>query len=333
MKTATAGVLLRRWTVSLATISLFVAACAAPASSTPSATTDGSSLATASMATPALHPTGRIVFERWDVGSDSTAVHVANADGTDVHELFARGAEMPHWSPDARNVSIFCCDNGMAAHLVEVATGDFQEFASPDSAIEAHCGPWSADGKQLLCEGFGVDDSKLNGVYAIRSSDGKALARLTSDPNGDDLPGSFSPDGSHMVFTRMGPAGNFALFVTDFHGTVMRITEFGSVGIGFFGRYSPDGSQILFASAQDGGIWVVRPDGSELRELFRDNAGRFAVTPTWSPDGNQIMFALSSSVDLSSHPSTGIYVIDASGQNLTEVLPPDVYQANPDWTE
>jgi Tol biopolymer transport system component len=333
MKTATAGVLVRQWSVSVATISLVVAGCAAPASSTPSATTDGSSHPTASMESPALHPTGRIVFERLDAESGSTAVYVANADGTDVQELFARGAEMPHWSPDARIVSIFCCDNGNAAHLVDVATGDFKEFASPDSAIEAHCGPWSADGAQLLCEGFGVDDSKLNGVYAIRSSDGKALARLTSDPNGDDLPGSFSPDGSHMVFTRIGPGDNFALFVTDFHGTVKRITEFGSVDIGFFGRYSPDGSLILFASALDGGIWVVRPDGSDLHELFRDDAGRFSVTPTWSPDGSQIMFALSSSVDLSSHPPTGMYVIDASGQNLTEVLPPDIYQANPDWTE
>jgi Tol biopolymer transport system component len=326
--------LLRRCTASLV-ITLVIAGCAAPASSSPPAPSPASPVPSDSLTSPALRPTGRIVFERWDPATDSTSVFVANADGTDPRELFTHGAEMPHWSPDGKTVSIFCCDNGMAAHLVDVTTGDFHEFASPDPAIEAHCGPWSADGAQLLCEGFGIDEPKLNGVYAMRSSDGKGLTRLTSSPNGDDLPGSFSPDGSHMVFTRtrQGGPSNFALFVTDFHRSVKRISEFGSVGIGFFGRYSPDGSQILFASAKDGGIWVVGPDGSGLHEVFHDDGGGVAVTPTWSPDGSQIMFALSSSVDLLSRPPAGMYVIDASGQNLTQVLPPDVYQANPDWTK
>jgi Tol biopolymer transport system component len=36
------------------------------------------------------------------------------------------------------------------------------------------------------------------------------------------------------------------------------------------------------------------------------------ITPTWSPDGSQIMFALDPIADDFQHPSNGIYVIDAT---------------------
>jgi Tol biopolymer transport system component len=292
----------------------------------------------ASAASPAaanLHLSGRIVFERWDATQGKTAVFIANADGNSERQLFARGAEMPHWSPDRKTVSVFCCDDGMVAHLIDVASGAFHEFPPPDPEIEAHCGPWSADGGQLLCESFGTKDRARNGVYAIRSTDGKGLTQLTSSPNGDDLPGSESPDGKRIVFNRAETTGSkFALFVADLGGkAVKQITPWGSVDIGFHGRFSPDGSHILFPSADDGGLWVVGPDGSDLHEVYRDTQGRWAITPTWSPDGKWIMFGLAPSGDISSHPATGLYVVDGQGKNLAEIRPADSYQSDPDWAQ
>lgn len=52
--------------------------------------------------------------------------------------------------------------------------------------------------------------------------------------------------------------------------------------------WSPDGSQIAFASNRDGGgVFVVRPDGRGIRKLT-STRGR---TPEWSPDGSEIVFA------------------------------------------
>ena len=54
------------------------------------------------------------------------------------------------------------------------------------------------------------------------------------------------------------------------------------------GIYSPDGAWIAFdahTSGQDSSIFIMRRDGSELRELVRNGA-----QPCWSPDGARIAF-------------------------------------------
>ena len=300
----------------------------------PSQAQTPSSPSAASPAAASLHLSGRILFERWDVTQGKTAVFLANADGSSERQLFARGAEVPHWSPDRKTVSVFCCDDGMVAHLIDVASGAFHEFPPPDPEIEAHCGPWSADGGQLLCESLGIKDRARNGVYAIRSTDGKGLTQLTSSPNGSDYPGSESPDGKKLVFTRADPTGStYALFVADLGGkAVKQITPWGTIEF-VSARFSPDGSQILFPSADDGGLWVVGPDGSDLHEVYRDTQGRWAITPTWSPNGKWIMFGLAPSGGLSSHPVTGLYIVDGQGKNLAQILPADSYQSDPDWAQ
>jgi Tol biopolymer transport system component len=49
-------------------------------------------------------------------------------------------------------------------------------------------------------------------------------------------------------------------------------------------RWSPDGTKIVFADF-GGVIWNIAPDRSKLTQVFKDRDGRYAVTPTWSPDG------------------------------------------------
>ena len=51
--------------------------------------------------------------------------------------------------------------------------------------------------------------------------------------------------------------------------------------------WSPDGKLIAFASSRgDGGIYVVRPDGSGMRRLFTGAASNV----DWSPDGRRLAF-------------------------------------------
>lgn len=153
------------------------------------------------------------------------------------------------WSPDGTEVAIFCCGDGMAAHLVNTGTGDLRTLPPPDPTLETYCGgPWSPDGTRLTCESFGMDDPSRNGIYSIRSSDGGGLKRITSVPRGDDLPGDYSPDGDQLVFVRADRNGPLGVFVTNVDGTgLQRMTPSGMIidDSGFAGRWSPKGDQIL----------------------------------------------------------------------------------------
>ena len=72
--------------------------------------------------------------------------------------------------------------------------------------------------------------------------------------------------------------------------------------------------------------------GQHLTELYKDSKGRFAVSPTWSPSGGQIMFALDPIADEFSHPVNGLYVINSDGKTgMTQVLGGQDFKREPDW--
>lgn len=92
--------------------------------------------------------------------------------------------------------------------------------------------------------------------------------------------------------------------------------------------WSPDGQWITFRSNTDGPygaygrIWVVRSDGTGLRQLTPETPEyTFDDDPNWSPDGQRILFGRSGK----------LYTIELDGTGLTEVL--GSYTANgPAWS-
>jgi dipeptidyl aminopeptidase/acylaminoacyl peptidase len=289
-----------------------------------------------------LGPNGQIVFQRLDRKLGGTAIYAVNPDGSHLRRLFARRAEFPHWSPDGGKVSIFCCDDGMAAHIVDADTGSFRELAPPDPTLEVHCGLWSPDGRRMPCESYGITDPGRNGVYSIRTSDGGGLERITTNPGGADTPGDYSPDGKRLVFVRQDPTGRVGLFVTNLDGGGLQelptpglIVEFGF----FAGSWSPSGNKILLAArtAPDHrrAIWVVNADGSGLRQLpialpcggaSSDPTSISCFDPGWSPDGSKIVFTGATA----NGPQSSIYTVNADGGGLFRVTR-GLADSLPDW--
>ena len=261
-----------------------------PGSSTPSS---------ASSAPSAL--SGRIVFNRGDVGAGDSSLYTMNPDGSDVTLLFERGASNARWAPDGSTISFFCCDDGMAAHFVDPDTESFRETAPPDPALETHCGfAWSPDGKRLPCETYGVDDPKRNGIYTIRVSDGGGLTRITSNPGGGDIPGDYSPDGKRLVFVRSKNDRPMGLFVINVDGSgLRRLTPKNMIldESGFAGSWSPSDEILIVAHEGAGGpkrIWIVNVDGGAPRPLPIKLTCEFGCySPSWSPDGKSIVFVRS----------------------------------------
>src|SRR5215213_4263049 len=212
---------------------------------------------------------GRIVFTRYDVTVGGVVSYTMNPDGSRVRQLFFNGhSEWPHWSPDGTQIAIFCCDDGMAAHIVQPDTGSFRELPPVRPDLEEHCGfAWSPNAQRLACGTFGLTDPRETGIWTIRSSDGGGLRQINSNPGGEDSPGDFSPDGRRLVFARLDADGKaIGLFVANIDGSgIRRLTPRGMVLDGFGGSWSPTRNQILFVAQTDSGhrnaIWEVNADG------------------------------------------------------------------------
>ena len=300
-----------------------------------------------SVATQASGLEGRIVFMRGDPSEGVLAgdgvTYTVNADGSDERQLFSDGGSPgPSWSPDGSQIAIFCCDNGMAAHLLDPDTEDLREFPPPDPTVETHCGlAWSPDGTHLACEGFGVDDPSGNGIYSIGVSDSGGLSRITTNPGGDDIPGEYSPDGDRLVFVRIPDEGKVGIFVTDLTGDVVhRISPPGViVDDSFGGRWSPIDDRILFVvrDTEDHhkAIWVVNADGSAPHRLqissgcggpLSDSKSFGCYSPNWSPDGRWIVFVRSDP----DGSEENLWIVNADGSGLVQLTDGGTDDL-PDW--
>jgi Tol biopolymer transport system component len=91
--------------------------------------------------------------------------------------------------------------------------------------------------------------------------------------------------------------------------------------------WSPDGSRIAFARADDStscGIYVMNANGSGLARLTTACGD---ITPAWSPDGGRIAFGKWTLGSL----STGIYVMTADGSGVTR-LTESLHDEYPAWS-
>lgn len=263
---------------------------------------------------------GQITFGRYDPAVGDQVTYVVNPDGSHLRAVIPGAAtlgECPRWSPDGTEMATCGSPNGGSTRIVDPDTGSFRDLAMPDPKLFTGCDIWSPDGKRLACESFGKNDPTLNGIYTIRTSDGRGLTRITSNPGGDDIPGDYSPNGKKIAFGRTDPGrpegANQAVFVGHLDHGVRRITPW-HLGA-CCGSWSPDGQWILFAGG--GSLYVVHPDGTELSRIRLHTGGRryYAFHPAWSPDGTMIVVSLFIFED----QELDIYTANADGTNLFQV--------------
>jgi len=291
-------------------------------------------------------PNGQIAF-----GRDDGQIFIINPDGTNEHELtLPYPAINPVWSPDGSKLllNVFAPNLPVRPVTVDPDGSDLNLLTVPQapSDMDIVCRAWSPDGTRLLCQGQIFEgDHSLDGIYTIRASDGGDLTRLTVNPypptgefGGGDLPGDYSLDGARFVFMRAKPGADpnarhqrGALFVANTDGTGLRqITPYGLANSHDDGipRWSPDGTEILFAGAH-GSLFVVHPDGTGVRAIPLDTGGGFsyAVSPGWSPDGTSIVFNLF----LDTTEQVDLYTARSDGSDVTKVADAPNFEDNADW--
>ena len=201
------------------------------------------------------------------IGPSSSELYIANADGTGERKLFT-------------------------------ATG-FDYHAS-----------YAADGRWIVFTSERDGLGQAN-IYRARP-DGTELERLTDSPALDDQ-GALSPDGTQLAFVSTRETQTANIWVLDLRTRQLRslTRQPGVQGDpakpnGFFRpAWSPDGKWIAFSSdrntewrghssgagwehVQELSVYVIRPDGTELRRVTQP--GISAGAPKWSPDGTRVIF-------------------------------------------
>jgi Tol biopolymer transport system component len=282
-------------------------------------------------------PNGQILFGKFKPFLDDTATFTVDPDGSDVERFYPGASEDPHWSQDGSKIALLACLNpptcNTAAAIVDVDSGRVRGLSMPDPTLFTACSVWAPEAHRLACEGLSDNHPRRNGIYSIRTRDGRGLKRITSNPGGEDQPGDYSPDGTQIVFLRTDPdrasGVNQALFVKTIDGGGRRrITPWGLSEEP--GSWSPDGTQILFAG--NGRLYVVRPDGSDISRIAlpRTRPRSFAYDPSWSPDGTEIVFAMYVP-GASGKYQSDIYTANADGSDVEQVTDDRFSDHSPDW--
>jgi Tol biopolymer transport system component/DNA-binding winged helix-turn-helix (wHTH) protein len=142
---------------------------------------------------------------------------------------------------------------------------------------------WSPDGRFVA---YSSDRGGKFDVWVQQVSGGEAV-RVTKG-SGHNWQPDWSPDGKYIAYRSEGSDGGlFVIPALGGAGLERRITTFG-----YYPRWSPDSSQLLFQTGQlisFSKFFAVKLDGSDPHEVLSNLTARvMAISAAWHPDGKRI---------------------------------------------
>ena len=279
----------------------------------------------------------------------TSGLWVANADGTDAHELLVNAGRRPTtiaWSADGSRL-LYHDD-----HLLWTDPSGFEQQAFPnESYCEVPCSgvegfALSPDGARLGFVRYSLDVEASSVVAIMDLATGVVteleLTRATNPAvappcnvaacQGQNESPRWSPDGTRLVFARhgIGPSDEngftrSTVFTVRADGSDLRQIvpmELDALDP----EWSLDGLRIVFVSAialpsddpeafpQNLDIYVVSADGSGLRRLTSDGV---SIRPNWTSDG-RVVFARSLR-DAQNREIFELWIMDADGGNARQL--------------
>jgi Tol biopolymer transport system component len=159
----------------------------------------------------------------------------------------------------------------------------------------------------------------------IINPDGSDFRQITDSPTGNSY-ASLSPDGKYVIFVGK-PDKTTEILELDLQtGDIQQLTDLG-VSIGS-PEISPDNKYILFtyrAENQASQVWIMERDGGHPGEFYSE-AGKDVHDATWSPAGDEILFAMGRG------ENNQLYIIDRDGDGLRLINSEIDTRGHSDWS-
>ncbi len=227
---------------------------------------------------------GKIAYQSNEDGD--WELFVMRADGKGKKKLTENKAsdEYPRWSYDGKWIAFVSDrDGNKEIYRMEVSSQKTERLT--DHPAEDLDPDWSPKGTHLVLTSKrdGKDD-----LYLLEIAT-KKVERLT-DNKGRNALASFSPDGKKLAFTSNRLVG-WSIYLLD-----LETKETKKIFSGWGAcrpDWSSDGKWLSFVSQQDDGkgdIYVMRPDGSEVKRITSTDA-TYDYFPSWSGDNKHIVFS------------------------------------------
>jgi Tol biopolymer transport system component len=236
---------------------------------------------------------GRISFARFDPELGAFSIWAANPDGTHQRRLTHLPSHFSDWSPDGRRIA-FDFEDDTGVHIATMNPNGHRVRQLTFGPAIQEIPDWSPDGRWIAFNAapvFPGEPGFHTDIWIMRA-DGSHKRQLTRGAF-DDEP-VFSPDGRRIAFgrrTQDADIPEIAIYVMNRDGTHQREVVPETLGLAH-PDWSPDGRWIAFNIAPEvpgGGVMAVRPDGSGLHVIRRNNSRWEVYKPTWSPDGRKLL--------------------------------------------
>ena len=213
------------------------------------------------------------------VGVDHSWVVAADGMGQPVDlGAFSDGSWGPTWSPDGQHLalaaeqSLWIVDRD-GKDATKVTHGAYGEVGSKGEAAE-----WSPDGTLLLFSAG--DPGGYHEVFVVGLDGGpeRLISRGTANADG----GTWSPDGTHIAYMRMGIGAGPFLAITDRSGSTMRFLP--GHYAWFQPAWSPDGTKLIVTDDRPGPDNVPGPAVRVILDAVGDASPVEIPAPGITPD-------------------------------------------------
>jgi dipeptidyl aminopeptidase/acylaminoacyl peptidase len=253
---------------------------------------------------------GRLAFVREPCSPPcmlASYIVVASANGTGQREV-ASGAT-PEWSPDGsalaftgeNEIDIARADGTHVAPIVRCAGPTCVSVSSPT---------WSPNGRQIAFEGqyhSGTSPKELHVDIWIANADGSSPHAVTSCRRPEcvsNFAPSWSPQGDQIAMWSMVRCGDHwgpSLRILDLPGGSVRSLVSCTSSEGARIAWSPSGHQLAYeanTANKTANIFTISPmRGPRTQVTSCDGTQcRWAFYPSWSPDGQWLLFATKAEV-------------------------------------
>jgi Tol biopolymer transport system component len=241
---------------------------------------------------------GKIAFSAPDPEGGDYEIFVINEDGGNIQQLTRNDLindDGPCWSPDETKIA-FSSDG--VIYVMNAGGTGLRQLTTPPTSYYDYSPAWAPDGTRIsfmrALRGPGAN------IFVI-GADAKGTGTLLIS---DGVSSSWSPDGSKIVYRKLGDN----IWVADAR-TGADLLQLTSTGSDYDPCWSPDGSKIVYVSGPPGfeQIWVMDANGNN-----KHSTGVSGGSPNWSPDGAKIAYAV---VRLS------IWLMNADGSNPQDLTP------------